>query len=128
MSGVARFVARWARLKHQAPVAAAKKLPPLDSLAADADLSAYLGQEVEAGLRRQALRRIFSDPALNVMDGLDVYIADYSLADPIPTAMLAQLNQARVLFAADQEEPPATSERAVVLVENDDRATEDGMA
>jgi len=104
VSGIDRFLARWSRLKrHPAAANAARNLPPLETLAADADLSAYLGEGVEESLRRRALQRIFSDPRLNVMDGLDVYIDDYSIADPIPEAMLAQLNQARGLLF--DEEP-----------------------
>jgi hypothetical protein len=42
------------------------------------------------------------------MDGLDIYIDDYSIADPIPPEMLAQMNQARGLLFDDapgEEEP-----------------------
>jgi hypothetical protein len=100
MSGASRFLERWSRLKRAAPQRAvpAAELPPLDSLDADADLTAYLREEAGEALRRQALKKIFSDPRLNVMDGLDVYIDDYSVADPIPEEMLAQMNQARLLF------------------------------
>ena len=110
MSGIQHFMLRWSRLKRQ-PTAAGtvKALPPLETLADDADLSAYLGQQVDASLRRQALKRIFSTPGFNVMDGLDVYIDDYSIADPIPAEMLAQMSQARMLFDA---EAPGEHERA----------------
>jgi hypothetical protein len=37
------------------------------------------------------------------MDGLDTYIDDYSKPDPIPEAMLRQLNQAKDLFLFDEE-------------------------
>ena len=44
MSGIARFMSRWSRLKRQPAAPAAKVLPPLESLGVDADLSAYLGR------------------------------------------------------------------------------------
>ena len=113
MSDLARFVSRWSRLKRQRAVQSpTKDLPPLEDLAADADLSAYLGPEVEASLRRRALQRIFADPCLNVMDGLDVYIDDYSIADPISLEVLTQMNQARLLFAQDEACGPSPLDRA----------------
>jgi hypothetical protein len=48
--------------------------------------------EVDPALRRQALRTLFRDPRFNVMDGLDVYIDDYSKPDPIPPEWLGKLN------------------------------------
>jgi hypothetical protein len=50
------------------------------------------------------------------MDGLDVYIDDYSKEDPIAPAMLAQLQHARsTLFdgPAEEEEttPPETADK-----------------
>lgn len=95
-----RFVERWSRLKRR-PAPARADLPPLETLAADADLVAYLGPQVEASLRRQALKRLFSDPCCNVMDGLDVYIGDYSIADPIPAQMLAQMRQVQDLLSTE---------------------------
>ena len=43
-----------------------------------------MGEDV----RRAALKKLFSDPRFNVMDGLDVYIDDYSKTEPIPPEML----------------------------------------
>ena len=54
------------------------------------------------------MKTLFADPHFNVMDGLDIYIDDYSLSEPIPEAMLATLNQARgLLFDAPEEAWPA---------------------
>ena len=54
--------------------------------------------EVDESLKRAALKKLFADPHFNVMDGLDVYIDDYSKPDPIPPDMLARLIQNRALF------------------------------
>lgn len=65
--------------------------------------------KVDEGIKRAALKKLFSDPRFNVMDGLDVYIDDYSKEDPIPPGMLAQLQHARTaLFGAQPEQavPP----------------------
>jgi hypothetical protein len=39
------------------------------------------------------MKKLFSDPHFNVMDGLDSYIADYGKPDPIPLSMLRLMNQ-----------------------------------
>ena len=46
------------------------------------DYRDFLRPEVDETLRRAALKKLFADPHFNVMDGLDVYIDDYSKPDP----------------------------------------------
>ncbi|MGZ3184865.1 MAG: DUF3306 domain-containing protein [Telluria sp.] len=110
-----RFLARWARLKGQAHVeeggaspsppvpraaaapAAGAPLPTLDDVArlgADSDYSAFVARGVDAAVRRGALRKLFADPHFNTMDGLDVYIGDYTRASPLTETMLAGLRHA----------------------------------
>jgi hypothetical protein len=48
-------------------------------------------------VRNAALKKLFADPHFNLMDGLDVYIDDYSKPDPLPPEMLAQLASAKFL-------------------------------
>ncbi len=50
------------------------------------------------------MRKLFSDPHFNVMDGLDTYIDDYGKPDPIPESMLRQLNQSKLLRLFEIEE------------------------
>jgi hypothetical protein len=78
--------------------AAAEPLPPVESLSFDSDFRPYLQPKVDESLRRQALRRLFEDPHFNVMDGLDIYVGDYSQPDPIPPEMLRQIVHARALL------------------------------
>jgi hypothetical protein len=40
--------------------------------------------KVPDALKRQALKKLFAEPQFNVMDGLDVYVDDYSISVPIP--------------------------------------------
>ena len=115
------FLNRWSRLKAEAretPVvepstpakADAKEplpdLPPVEQLTLDSDFSGFFHPKVDEGTRRAALRKLFSDPHFNVMDGLDTYIDDYSTSEPIPAAMMASLKQAqRILdWAADKDD------------------------
>ncbi len=87
------------------------ELPAIDSLTFESDFAAFLQPRVDESLRRQALKKLFSDPRFNVMDGLDVYIDDYGKADPIDPETVRQLVQARYLF-----DPPRTrvNEQGVV--------------
>jgi hypothetical protein len=87
-----------------APAAATPEPPPpVESLTFDADFTAFMKPDVDPSLRRAALKKLFADPRFNVMDGLDVYIDDYSKPDPIDPSIVAQLVQARYLF-----DPPKT--------------------
>ena len=85
------------------PVAEPSPLPPVESLTFDSDFTAFLKPEVDEALKRKALKKLLHDPRFNVMDGLDVYIDDYSKPDPIEPEVVRQLMQARYLF-----DPPKT--------------------
>ena len=112
------FLGRWSRRKRAAalasaapPAAPAKPPPPLPELASmtfDSDFTAFMHAKVDEGVRRAALRKLFGDPRFNVMDGLDTYIDDYSIEDPIPAALLARLEHAKAtLLAAEPDEEVA---------------------
>ena len=112
---MSRFLERWSRLKKAAETAStADGIDPeklLAELGPDSDFTVFLKQEVSEAVRRQAMKTLFADPHFNVMDGLDIYIGDYSIDDPIPAEMLATLNQMRSFVeapqaAAEPAEPP----------------------
>jgi hypothetical protein len=120
------FLSRWSRLKREAkeqpqavtpapqPVQKADSpppdLPPVEKLTLESDFRGFFHPKVDEGLRRAALKKLFSDPHFNVMDGLDIYIDDYSKSDPLPAAMLAQLKQAQKILDWAREKP-ADAER-----------------
>jgi uncharacterized protein DUF3306 len=83
-------------------------LPPLESLTPESDFAPFMQPEVDPGLKRQALKTLFQDPQFNVMDGLDVYIDDYSKPDPLPEGWLEKLEQVKRLgiFTPAEEKPP----------------------
>lgn len=111
------FLRRWSRLKREsaaAPAPAKKEapsekpaLPPIDSLTFESDFKVFMHSKVEESVKRAALKKLFSDPRFNVMDGLDTYIDDYTKADPIPESLLSQLEHARatLLGPASEEKP-----------------------
>ena len=88
-----------------------RTLPSLNDLGFDSDYSPFMRPEVDPGMRMSALKKLFADPHFNRMDGLDVYIDDYSKPDPMPRAMLARLNQSRLLglFEGEEEKTAVTA-------------------
>jgi hypothetical protein len=132
------FLSRWSRRKLEAPreaqaprpetptaaaAPAAKAderaresqpdLPPLEKVGIDTDFSAFMGKEVEEGVRRAALKKLFADPRFNVMDGLDTYIDDYTQAETISAEMLATLEHAKhTLLGPQPEEKDETQDSA----------------
>ena len=88
-------------------------LPTLDDVARlthASDFSPYVARNVDAGVRNAAMKKLFSDPHFNIMDGLDTYIDDYGQADPIPLSMLRRMNQSAVLGLFDKEIEAAVPE------------------
>jgi hypothetical protein len=86
-------------------------LPPVESLTPESDFTPFMKPEVDAGTRRQAVKMLFQDPRYNVMDGLDVYIDDYSKPDPLPEGWLEKMTQtARLGEYRDPEKEAAEKE------------------
>jgi len=78
------------------------------------DFSAFMKPDVDPAVQQAALKKMFTDPHFNVMDGLDIYIDDYSRPDPLPPGMLERMVQSDMLNLfkksgdeADQKEGPA---------------------
>ena len=83
--------------------------PPLtmDDVAAlthASDYSRFVAPGVAPGVSNAAMKKLFSDPHFNVMDGLDIYVGDYSQPDPIPPEMLRKMVQSKFLGLFDDEE------------------------
>jgi hypothetical protein len=131
------FLARWSKRKHAVrrgktppeparteaqpaadaappaapPAPAPAELPPVDSLKGlESDYQEFLRPDVDPATKSAALRKLFGDPHFNQMDGMDVYVDDYTKEDPIPTVMLRALNQARSLGLFDDEEQKAQAQ------------------
>lgn len=142
-----KFLSRWSRLKRDTTVAepgatqplaldqgaatplqrqendahadsVPPSLPPVDELTLESDFSGFFHPKVGEDVRRAALKKLFSDPHFNVMDGLDTYIDDYSISDPLPAEMLAQMKSAQKIFKwarnerEEGEEAPAQLDSA----------------
>jgi len=103
------WLARWSQRKlavrRAEPIVepARPALPSIDSLTFDSDYAPFMQAGVDDGVRRAALRKLLRDQRFNVMDGLDVYIDDYTKADPIEPALVRTLAQARAIFDVPEE-------------------------
>ena len=92
-----------------APVTPAPDAPPPPTLAdAEAltpasDFKPFVSRAVSPEVRNLAMKKLFADPHYNVMDGLDIYIGDYSIPDPLPASMLRQMASAQFLGFFDDE-------------------------
>jgi hypothetical protein len=69
--------------------------------------------DVDPSLKRDALKKLFADPRFNVMDGLDVYIDDYTKFEPLDAETARSLVSARYIF-----DPPKTRVNKQGVVED----------
>lgn len=83
--------------QHEVPQALPTQ-QDVEKLTRDSDYSVFMAQGVDESVRRSAMKKLFSDPHFNIMDGLDVYIEDFTKFEPISPAMLASLNHAKNLL------------------------------
>jgi len=86
---------------------ASAALPPIESLSIESEFAPFFKPGIPESTRRAALKQLFRDPRFNIMDGLDVYIDDYSKPDPIPPEMMKQLLHTKHIF-----NPPKTEVNA----------------
>lgn len=112
------------------PVVEAVPAPPpptledTRALTPASDFSRFVAKGVSPEVRNAAVKKLFADPHFNVMDGLDIYIDDYSKPSPLSAADMAQMVSAQFLklvedpeeqerkkakAAANGAEPPATA-------------------
>jgi len=77
---------------------------PLESLTPDSDFSAFMSPRVSAGLRRQALRKLFRSDKFNVISELDDYIDDYRNFPALGDVVTADMKHAAARLLKKQLE------------------------
>ena len=82
----------------------APSLADTEALTPASDFRPFMGQGVAPEVKNAAMKKLFADPHFNVMDRMDIYIDDYSQADPLPLAMLRQMNGAKFLNLFEDED------------------------
>ena len=76
----------------------------VDALAVGADVSRFLQNGVAEAVRGAALKKLFADPAYNVISEMDDYVEDYSQMVKLSATELRQLQQSKDLYLF--EDPP----------------------
>lgn len=103
-------------IKDAPPPASLDDVEKIDRFAPD--FSAFMQPGVDPVVQQAAMKKMFSDPHFNIMDGLDIYIDDYSKPDPIPLEMLKRMVQSDMLniFRKYDDGEPETA--AVASIDN----------
>lgn len=70
-----------------------KPLPEIESLTPESDFAPFMSPGVGDDMRQKALKALFRDPHFSTVDMMDVYMEDFSLADPLPAGWLEKMEQ-----------------------------------
>ena len=85
-------------------------------LTRESNYAGFVARGVAPDVKNAALKKLFTDPHFNVMDGLDTYIDDYNKPDPLPAGMLRQMVQSKMLGLFEDDPPAADTEATVIPV------------
>ena len=99
--------------RSAAPAAEAAPPPTLaeaQALTPESDFKPFVQRAVSPEVRNLAMKKLFADPHFNVMDGLDIYVGDYTQPDPLPEGMLRQMASAHAMGFFDQEKQARAEE------------------
>ncbi len=128
------LLSRWSRLKQeqdQLPEskpeqkADAPVLPSASELTPQSDFTGFMHPRVEDALRRAALKKLFSDPHFNLPDPFEPYSDDLTVAESIPQAMLASLEQVKTMLKKPPEPAAPAQEAAEKKAEPDEPGRQD---
>ena len=98
------------------PPPPAPTLADVARLTTQSDYTRFVARDVAPEVKNAALKKLFTDPQFNVMDGLDIYIDDYGKPDPLPAGMLRQMVQSQALrLFADEDEAEAEAAKKKLL-------------
>ena len=100
-----------------APADPKEPLPTMadvEHLTPSAEFQGFMRQGVPGEVRNAAMKKLFTDPHFNVMDGLDIYIGDYNTPDPLPAGMLEKMVGAQLLGLFTPKDPNAQEDPPTV--------------
>ncbi|MDH5424711.1 MAG: DUF3306 domain-containing protein [Gammaproteobacteria bacterium] len=144
MADESGFLSRWSRQKNlqaeqankkeqplvaeaeheSVPEAALKTdedMPPFESLSEESDYTGFLSPKVSEVLRRQALRKLFHLPSLNVVDGLDDYAEDFTDFEPLGDLVTEEMKRMLSREKKKEEEKAEAEAKARADQEADER-------
>ncbi len=97
--------------RHKASVADAQPvaqtvatMDDVQQLHAESNFANFMSSKVAPEVKNAALKKLFTDPHFNIMDGLDIYIDDYGKPDPLPEGMLRQMTSIDGLNLFDKKD------------------------
>jgi len=94
-------------------------LEDVGKLTSESDFTTFMNKDVAGDVHQAAMKKLFSDPHFNIMDGLDIYIDDYSIEDPLPEGMLEKMYQSTALgLFKPLEDEVANSDQSTLLPSN----------
>ena len=98
-------------------------LQDVQGLTPSSDFQTFMRQGVPGEVRNAAMKKLFTDPHFNVMDGLDIYIGDYTIPDPLPAGMLEKMVGAELLNLFPKKvQAEAPEADAAPMLENPDQS------
>ncbi len=116
--------------------AAALQTPPaltLEDVAAltpASDFSTFVAKGVDSVVKNAAMKKLFADPHYNIMDGLDIYIGDYSTHAPMPQSVIDEITKDGFLNMFQKEEIPVEkvppNDNPDLQLQRDDAARREG--
>lgn len=74
------------------------------------DIKAFLVDKVSQDLKNKAFKALFSRPEFNVMDGLDIYIDDYSKFTPLSQEDIGKMTFSKQLLSRPDLDLPKTGD------------------
>src|SRR5690606_37028521 len=90
-------------------------LEDVSLLTPDSDFSSFVARGVAPAVKNAAMKKLFADPHFNVMDGLDIYIDDYTQREILPESMMRKMASSKFLnmFADEDDAKPQAADALV---------------
>lgn len=89
----------------QAPEPSGPSLADVAQLTHESDFRPFVARHVAPAVKNAAFKKLFADPHFNIMDGLDIYIDDYSQPSPLLPEDLKQMVAAKVMKLVEDDPP-----------------------
>jgi hypothetical protein len=107
------------------PATPALTLADVSALTPASDYAAFIAKGVSSEVKNAAMKKLFTDPHYNIMDGLDIYIGDYSTHDVLPQSVIDEMTKDGFLNMFQKEEVPADSHPAIAITPNIENTAHD---
>lgn len=95
-------------------------MPALESLTEESDYTGFLSPKVSEVLRKQALRKLFHMPSLNIVDGLDDYAEDFTNFAPLGDLVTEEMKRVLIREKKKADEQAEAEAQAEAKAENAD--------